>query len=210
MPATPTEVQAAAQVQLVRALYARTLTDFANRGLKKPDMQAFKIVTARHPLPPRTHGHVPGVAVGDLFAGRCEAAVVGVHRQLICGIDYDKHEEGGAVSIVLGGKYRDEDDNHPTGDVVLYVGEGGQDPRTRKQVADQKLERGNLALERNRRSGKPVRLLRGFTDAAGTIMYQYHGLHAVVERHVVRSADGPRIFHFELRRLDAAVRVTGM
>ena len=49
-------------------------------------------------------------------------------------------------SIVLSGGYVDHED---LGDVIIYTGEGGRDPNTGRQIADQQLISGNLALAEN-------------------------------------------------------------
>jgi hypothetical protein len=52
----------------------------------------------------------------------------------------------GADSIVLSGGYEDDEDH---GDEIVYTGHGGKDQKTGKQVRDQKLTIGNLALARS-------------------------------------------------------------
>lgn len=50
-----------------------------------------------------------------------------------------------AVSIVLSGMYEDDLDN---ADNVVYTGQGGQNlTGNKRQIRDQKLERGNLGLK---------------------------------------------------------------
>ena len=44
----------------------------------------------------------------------------------------------GADSIVVSGGYEDDEDH---GDEIIYTGAGGNDPRTKKQIADQTLDR---------------------------------------------------------------------
>lgn len=57
----------------------------------KPDMQAAsKLLTrkvSRRPQHPRQYGHVPGVAVGAAFRGRGELDVLGLHTQMMAGIN---------------------------------------------------------------------------------------------------------------------------
>ena len=53
---------------------------------RKPDMIAFKEL--RNGLTPeRVHGHIAGVDVGARFGGRGELAILGVHTQMMRGID---------------------------------------------------------------------------------------------------------------------------
>jgi putative restriction endonuclease len=61
-------------------------------------------------------------------------------------------------SIVLSGGYVDDED---LGDVIIYTGEGGRDPNTGRQVADQQLTLGNKALAENHLNGIPIRVHRG-------------------------------------------------
>lgn len=50
-----------------------------------------------------------------------------------------------AVAIVLSGMYEDDLDN---ADNIVYTGQGGQNlTGNKRQIGDQKLERGNLALK---------------------------------------------------------------
>jgi putative restriction endonuclease len=47
------------------------------------------------------------------------------------------------------------------GDVIIYTGEGGCDPNTGRQIADQQLISGNKPLAENHLNGIPVRVHRG-------------------------------------------------
>ncbi|PQM36103.1 hypothetical protein Pyn_29464 [Prunus yedoensis var. nudiflora] len=51
-------------------------------------------------------------------------------------------------------------DDEDAGDVIIYTGHGGQD-KFNRQCAHQKLEGGNLALERSMHYGIEVRVIRG-------------------------------------------------
>ena len=64
----------------------------------------------------------------------------------------------GADSIVLSGGYEDDED---LGDEVVYTGHGGRDAESRRQVAHQRLTKGNLALAHSSIEGLPVRVVRG-------------------------------------------------
>ncbi|KAJ6420941.1 hypothetical protein OIU84_028344 [Salix udensis] len=72
----------------------------------------------------------------------------------IAGIDYlpasqSSNREPIATSIIVSGGYEDDED---AGDVIIYTGHGGQD-KLNRQCEHQKLEGGNLALERSMRHG---------------------------------------------------------
>ncbi|KAE8702456.1 Histone-lysine N-methyltransferase, H3 lysine-9 specific SUVH1 [Hibiscus syriacus] len=95
-------------------------------------------------------GVVPGVEIGDIFFFRLELCLVGLHAQSMAGIDPmpmkgDIEGERVAVSIVSAGGY-DDDVEDP--DVLVYTGHGGNASGD-KGASDQKLVRGNLALERS-------------------------------------------------------------
>ena len=82
-------------------------------------------------------GDIDGIAEGTVFASRRDLHAAGIHRGLQRGIG-TKGE-----SIVLSGGYVDDED---LGDLIIYTGEGGRDVRTGRQIADQTMTGGNLAL----------------------------------------------------------------
>jgi putative restriction endonuclease len=104
----------------------------------------------------RIFGHIDGIPVGVAFPDRRALLEAGVHRQLQAGIAGSAAE--GADSIVVSGGYEDDDD---FGDLIIYTGQGGNDPGTKRQVADQRLALGNAALAESCRKGLPVRVIRG-------------------------------------------------
>jgi putative restriction endonuclease len=122
-------------------------------------------------------GQIEGVEVGTRFDDRRQLLDAGVHRMNQAGIAGPADD--GAESIVLNEGYEDDIDN---GDEVIYTGEGGRDPNTGQQVADQILRRGNLALVNSHRKGLPIRVIRGpklrspFAPQAG---YRYDGLYFI-------------------------------
>jgi putative restriction endonuclease len=148
----------------------------------------------------RHFGHVPHIPVGTVFANRVEASIAGVHRPRQAGIS--GAGDGGADSIVVSGGYIDDED---FGSRIIYTGHGGNDPASRRQVADQELERGNLALAVSCDQQIPVRVLRGaggdpaFSPTSG---FRYDGLFKVVRYWPENGVDGFRIWRFELQQLD--------
>jgi putative restriction endonuclease len=150
------------------------------------------------PTTPRTFGPIPGVSVGDQFADRTALFAAGVHRQMQAGIAGAGAE--GAESIVLNEGYEDDED---LGDEIIYTGEGGRNPNTGVQIADQQLKKGNLALARSRTDGIPVRVIRGpklkspFRPPQG---YRYDGLYRVEDHWLDRGRSGYLIWRFRLRR----------
>ncbi len=84
-------------------------------------------------------------------------------------------EEIVGSSIVLSGGYVDDED---MGDVIIYTGEGGRDPNSGQQIADQQLVSGNMALAENHLSGIPFRVHRGkahVSDMPEGFRYRYDG-----------------------------------
>lgn len=149
---------------------------------------------------PRIFGEIEGVNVGDVFESRRELSEAGVHRPLQAGISGSQYE--GADSIVLSGGYVDDKDY---GDVIIYTGQGGRDEQTERQVADQKLERGNKALAISFQENLPVRVVRGaqhksyFSPESG---YRYDGLYEVTSYWQEKGRDGYKIWRFKLERIE--------
>ena len=149
-------------------------------------------------------GHVPGVPLGATFEDRVALAVAGVHRPRragICGT-----QEDGAESIILTCAFVDDVDH---GTEVLYTGSGGRHPRTGRQISDQTLTRGNLALAVSARRGLPVRVSRGVgrgvwdPPAEG---YRYDGLYRVTDYFDDVGLDGYRIWRFRLEAISGESR----
>ena len=72
--------------------------------------------------PQLAHGHLPGIPPGFEVFGRGELAILGLHTQIVRGIDARTNVEG-AYAIVMSGGYKDDDDE---GVELWYTGEGGQ------------------------------------------------------------------------------------
>lgn len=143
-------------------------------------------------------GHVSGVEIGDMFYYRIELCLVGVHGQSMGGIDCmtNNFEDGNdtiAISVVLGGVYDNEDSNV---DSLIYTGQGG-DPK-----CDQKLQKGNLALERSLHRGNSVRVIRSTRDysIANGKIYFYDGLYKVEMSWAEKGKAGFKVFKFKLVR----------
>jgi len=146
----------------------------------------------------RLFGHVPGILVGTKFPDRRSVSAAGVHRPTQAGISGNSVD--GADSIVVSGGYVDDSDS---GDQIIYTGHGGNDPITRRQVADQQLTRGNLALAISQDRGLPVRVVRGWkgnpahSPDAG---YRYDGLYSVTRHWSEVGIDGYVIWRYELQQ----------
>jgi putative restriction endonuclease len=106
-----------------------------------------------------------------------------------------------ADSIVVSGGYEDDEDH---GDFILYTGQGGNDPATGKQIYDQELVRGNLALVRNMVEGIPVRVVRGsnhISPHSPRAGYSYDGLFRVERFWHDVGRSGFRIWRYQLRKV---------
>ena len=131
----------------------------------------------KQPKEKRIFGEVPGVIKGQEFPDRKALAAAGVHKPLQAGISGSGKE--GADSIVLSAGYEDDEDE---GQLIIYTGAGGNDPNTKKQIADQELKSVNLALAKNKLTGLPVRVVRGYqheSDWSPKTGYRYCGLYRV-------------------------------
>ena len=152
-------------------------------------------------------GPVEGIMPGTQFEDRRALYDAGVHRALQAGIVGRAID--GAESIVLSGGYVDDEDR---GTLVIYTGQGGRDPNSKRQVADQELSLGNLALVTSSLAGLPVRVIRGSSHASPHSPergYRYDGLYAVDEYWSERGRDGFLIWRFRLVSLDALDAIEG-
>ncbi|CAH2079462.1 unnamed protein product [Thlaspi arvense] len=153
----------------------------------------------------RIVGSIPGVQVGDIFFFRLELCVMGLHGQTQAGIDYligsrSSNGEPIATSVIVSGGYEDDDDQ---GDVILYTGHGGQD-KLGRQAEHQKLEGGNLAMERSMYYGIEVRVIRGFKyeNSVSSKVYVYDGLFRIVDSWFDVGKSGFGVFKFRLERIE--------
>ncbi|CAA9298630.1 MAG: hypothetical protein AVDCRST_MAG56-5227 [uncultured Cytophagales bacterium] len=146
----------------------------------------------------RIFGHVPGYREGYEFSSRQDLSASGVHAPRQAGISGSQRE--GADSIVLSGKYEDDEDH---GDLLIYTGHGGRDPESGRQVTDQELVRNNLALALSCQRGLPVRVIRGgdprnpHAPAEG---YRYEGLFRVEDYWRETGKSGYTVWRFRLRK----------
>lgn len=150
----------------------------------------------------RVFGEIAGINVGAVFQTRKDAAAAGIHKPLQAGISGSKDD--GSDSIVISGGYEDDSDS---GDLIIYTGEGGQDDKGR-QIADQQLVRGNLALAKSEIDGLPVRVIRGadkknpYAPEAG---YRYDGLYLVDSHWHEIGRSGFLVYRFKLVKVDSAL-----
>eukprot|EP00262_Sarcandra_glabra_P007783 TRINITY_DN20749_c0_g1_i1.p1 TRINITY_DN20749_c0_g1~~TRINITY_DN20749_c0_g1_i1.p1 ORF type:complete len:710 (+),score=96.37 TRINITY_DN20749_c0_g1_i1:418-2547(+) len=174
---------------------------------KRPDLKAGKIMMTRglRANMIKRIGSVPGVEIGDIFFFRFEMCLVGLHAPSMGGIDYmnakfDVEEEPVAVSIVSSGGY---DDDVGDADVLIYSGQGGNNQAYNKQINDQKLERGNLALQRSIHRGNEIRVIRGTKDLINPTnkIYIYDGIYKITESWMEKAKSGFSVFKYKLLRM---------
>ncbi|OIW09583.1 hypothetical protein TanjilG_28182 [Lupinus angustifolius] len=156
----------------------------------------------------RIVGATPGIYVGDIFLFRMELCVLGLHGQIQAGIDYlpgsmSSNGEPIATSVIVSGGYEDDLDD---GEVIVYTGQGGQEKNSFRQASHQKLEGGNLALERSMHYGIEVRVIRGVryegsASSSGKV-YVYDGLYKIVDCWFDVGKSGFGVFKYKLWRIE--------
>nr|DAD30408.1 TPA_asm: hypothetical protein HUJ06_009259 [Nelumbo nucifera] len=193
----------------------KALEEENKRSSKRPDLKALtKMMDTKAILyPAKRFGDLPGIDVGHQFFSRAEMVAIGFHSHWLNGIDYmgnsyRKLEEYSgytfplAVAIVLSGQYEDDLDNSED---IIYTGQGGNNLLgNRRQVQDQVMERGNLALKNNMEQCVPVRVTRGHESANSYCgkVYTYDGLYTVVQYWAEKGVSGFTVFKYRLRRLE--------
>ncbi|KEH40792.1 putative histone-lysine N-methyltransferase chromatin remodeling SET family [Medicago truncatula] len=162
----------------------------------------------------RIVGAIPGICIGDVFLYRMELCVVGLHGEPQAGIDYFPGSMSSigdpiATSVIVSGGYDEGDVDE--GDVIILSGHGRQDKNPR-QVFHQKIEGGDLAMERSMHYGIEVRVIRavryqGTSSTSGKV-YVYDGLYRIVEccRFDV-GKNGFGVFKFMLSRIDGQAKM---
>jgi len=154
----------------------------------------------------RFFGTPDGVQPGQYFADRRELHEAFVHRPLQAGISGTGSD--GADSIVVSGGYVDDEDY---GSYIIYTGHGGNDPSSKRQVADQTPDaRGNAALITSMIRGLPVRVVRGPHKGslfAPTRGYVYSGLYSVSSWWTQAGRDGFQVVMFRLDAIDQRTHV---
>ncbi|KAL1802476.1 hypothetical protein DCAR_0934044 [Daucus carota subsp. sativus] len=178
-----------------------------NGSIKRPDLKAGNVLMSKGV---RTNmrkriGATPGVEIGDIFFFRFEILVVGLHGQSMGGIDTlitkgGKGDDSLAISIVSSGYYDDDTEDK---DVLIYSGQGGNPISKEKEASDQKLEKGNLALERSLHQANEVRVIRGMKDPMNSSVkiYVYDGLYTIKESWLEKGKSGCSVFKYKLVRL---------
>ncbi|GER50841.1 histone-lysine N-methyltransferase [Striga asiatica] len=151
-------------------------------------------------------GHVPGIEIGDEFQFRCHLAMIGLHRQLVSGIDHViLNGKKYANSVVDSGRY---ENTSKTNDVLIYSGQGGN-VKTTDSLVDQKLARGNLALMNSKKMKYPIRVTykrKSYAWPERGVVYVYDGLYIINNAWQEKDQKGKLVFRFELHRLPGQPR----
>ncbi|BBN15965.1 hypothetical protein MPTK1_7g02350 [Marchantia polymorpha subsp. ruderalis] len=156
-------------------------------------------------------GEVEGVEVGDTFSWRAEMAVIGLHKELVAGINVVKRSEseGGpiATSVVFGAasSYSDNIYQDSSTDRCVYSGEGGLPSKSKDSTGyrDQTLTGGNLALKRTADQKIPLRVIRGLkkVERKDDRKYIYDGLYEIIAYQYDTGVNGNKVYKFVLERL---------
>lgn len=152
-------------------------------------------------------GAIPGIIEGQKFESRKALVAAGLHRSIQHGIDGNGNE--GVAAIVVSGGYEDDVD---WGDEIVYTGHGGNDPSTKKQIANQSwAAHGNKGLVVSELRKLPVRVIRGphknssFAPKGG---YTYGGLYQVIDHWDKNGQSGFRVCLFKLKKINALQNVS--
>lgn len=186
---------------------------------KRPDLKAISKMLETNEIlnHEKRIGNVPGINIGHRFYSRAEMVAVGFHSHWLNGIDYmglsyskmySNYSFPLAVAIVLSGMYEDDLDN---AEDVIYTGQGGQNlTGNKRQIRDQKMERGNLALKNCIEQAVPVRVVRGHESATSYCgkLYTYDGLYKVIQYWAEKGISGFTVFKFRLRRIEGQSLLT--
>lgn len=195
--------------------YRKREQELAAQERKKPDMIAFKELRSKYLPSRRKHGKLQGVPFGIWLNGRGEAAILGIHQNILSGIDSVKDEA--CYAVCISGKYEDEDvvvkssrssnndenaanDNNDDG-TILYTGSGGQ--KNGRQVENQIENPANASLIRSSLSGQEIRVLRRKQlKSTDKPEYWYEGLYTCTGYKYEPSSDGPKVYKFVLKPIE--------
>ncbi|KAF6756902.1 PUA-like domain-containing protein [Ephemerocybe angulata] len=145
---------------------------------------------------PTKIGAIKGVELFSKYASREDLFIEGVHGVAEGGIHGRANE--GAFSIVVAGRYDDDDDR---GEIIYYTGEGGHSRSSELQIKDQEWVRGNAALRTSKQRNLPVRVIRShvlrsrYAPASG---YRYDGLYKVIKAEQIVGNSGHAVCRFIL------------
>ncbi|XP_047967700.1 histone-lysine N-methyltransferase, H3 lysine-9 specific SUVH4 [Salvia hispanica] len=217
----------AKKVSKSKSKNGNTAEDRDKKAQKRPDLKATAEMRNTNAIlfPKKVIGSIPGIEVGHQFFSRAEMVVVGCHQHWLAGIDFiggtaETSRKNGkkmglngyklplAVSIVLSGQYEDDFDNC---EEIVYTGQGGNNLLgDKRQIADQEMKRGNLALQNCIEQRSPVRVTRGHKrqDSYVGKVYTYDGLYRVTEFWAEKGVSGFTVYKFRLKRDDGQPPLT--
>ena len=136
---------------------------------------------------------------GKVFINRKEILQKGLHNNAVFGISQN---QGISTAVVLSGGYVDETDDR--GNEVIYIGQGGRDEKTGRQISNQTFENVfNKSLVFNCNWNIPVRVFRGSnlnSDYAPKNGYRYDGKYLINDFWYSQGQDGFKICNFKLVR----------
>ncbi|PIN22606.1 histone H3 (Lys9) methyltransferase SUV39H1/Clr4, required for transcriptional silencing [Handroanthus impetiginosus] len=199
--------------QYTEVLQENKAENKTGKGIKYPHFEAADRVKAEGMwiYSERPFGHIPGIEIGHEFRFRTELAIIGLHRQLVSGIDYVVLDgKKFATSVVNSGCYENNAKEH---DVLIYCGQGGN-PKNAEKAVDQKLEKGNVALLNSMEMRYPFRVTQKRKrlvsskgpNNEGNFVYVYDGLYMVNKFWDERDKNDKLVFKFELHRMSGQPR----
>lgn len=140
------------------------------------------------------------VTEGTVYKNRKELIKAGLHNHLQRGIGLSTDGRM-RKSIVLSGGYEDDED---FGDEIIYTGDGGRDPKTGVQIANQTCTGGNMGLFVTYRNKQPVYVIRGSTHRSPYSPrhgYAFAGEYMITKYEVTRGKSGFEIQRFTLKKV---------
>ena len=179
--------------------------DEAQETSKRADLKVAAIMMAKNLRANigKRVGVVPGIEIGDIFYFRMELCIIGLHAASMAGIDYmtakfGEDDDSVAICIVAAGVYENDDD---ATDTLVYSGSGGNN-KNNEEMHEQKLERGNLALQTSLSRKNVIRVVRGYKDPGCSTgkVYIYDGLYKINESWKERTKAGINCFKYKLLR----------
>ncbi|ESQ30739.1 hypothetical protein EUTSA_v10012066mg [Eutrema salsugineum] len=154
-------------------------------------------------------GPVPGIEVGDEFEYKSVLSLIGLHFDLMGGIDYMCRGNLKLATSIVSSEDNGYNDRFVS-DVIIYTGEGGyMMTKDHEVVKDQQLVNGNEALANSMKEKTPVRLIRGEKrlKQSGKKVYVYDGLYWVNDYWKEREVKGNIVFKFKLCRISGQPHV---
>ncbi|TXG49032.1 hypothetical protein EZV62_024907 [Acer yangbiense] len=156
---------------------------------------------------------LPGIKVGHQFWSRSQMLLAGFREHWLGGTDDCMRKSNSkleeflgynfpiAATMLLSGEYEDSVDDLLE---VVYTGQGGNDlVFNYRQVKDQDMRLGNLALKHNMDHNVPVNVIRR-QDCAHSYtgkVYTYDGLYKVVKCWADKDVSEFTVFKYHLKRL---------